>query len=106
MVHDPVMAYEDSTYYLFSTGMGIQRMTSKDRTTWTVSHQPLMTVMPRCPAPRLGSRRHSLARPLVAQLQLLYLWQERLGHRPAVLPIVGGTCLERRGLHRDLSREA
>lgn len=47
MVHDPVMAYEDSTYYLFSTGMGIQRMTSKDRTTWTVSHQPLMTVMPR-----------------------------------------------------------
>ena len=23
MVHDPVMAYEDSTYYLFCTGIGI-----------------------------------------------------------------------------------
>ena len=35
MVHDPVMAYADSTYYLFATGMGIQQMTSKDRKTWT-----------------------------------------------------------------------
>ena len=23
MVHDPVMAYEDGVYYMFSTGMGI-----------------------------------------------------------------------------------
>ncbi len=46
MVHDPVMALEDSTYYLFATGMGIQRMTSRDRHTWTVSHQPVMTVIP------------------------------------------------------------
>lgn len=46
MVHDPVMAYEDSVYYLYSTGMGIQQMTSKDRKTWTVSHQPVMTVIP------------------------------------------------------------
>lgn len=46
MVHDPVMAYEDSTYYLFATGMGIQQMTSHDRRTWTVSRTPLMTVIP------------------------------------------------------------
>ena len=46
MVHDPVMAYEDSTYYIYSTGMGIQQMTSKDRRTWTVRPEPLMTVMP------------------------------------------------------------
>ena len=47
MVHDPVMAYEDSTYYIYATGMGIQQMTSKDRKTWTVKPEPLMTVMPK-----------------------------------------------------------
>ena len=46
MVHDPVMAFEDSTYYIYATGMGIQQMTSKDRITWTVSATPVMTVMP------------------------------------------------------------
>ena len=46
MVHDPVMAYEDSTYHLFSTGMGIQHMTSKDRKTWTMAPTPVMTVIP------------------------------------------------------------
>ena len=46
MVHDPVMAYEDSTYYLFCTGIGIQQMTSQDRKTWTVAAEPVMTVMP------------------------------------------------------------
>ena len=46
MVHDPVMAYEDSTWYIFSTGMGIQQMTSRDRRSWTVSRQPVMTVIP------------------------------------------------------------
>lgn len=47
MAHDPVMAYEDGTYYLFSTGMGIQQMSSKDGKTWTVTRQPVMTVMPK-----------------------------------------------------------
>ena len=46
MVHDPVMAYEDSTYYIYSTGFGIQQMTSTDLRTWTVKPEPLMTVMP------------------------------------------------------------
>ena len=46
MVHDPVMAKEGDTYYLYSTGIGIQRMTSKDRRTWTMSRQPVMTVIP------------------------------------------------------------
>jgi arabinan endo-1,5-alpha-L-arabinosidase len=41
------MAYEDGTYYLFSTGMGIQQMSSKDGKTWTVTRQPVMTVMPK-----------------------------------------------------------
>ena len=47
MAHDPVMAYEDSTYYVFSTGRGIQQMTSRDLKTWNVMHRPLMTVIPR-----------------------------------------------------------
>jgi arabinan endo-1,5-alpha-L-arabinosidase len=47
MVHDPVMAYADSTYYIFATGMGIQQMTSKDRKTWTVKADPVMTVIPK-----------------------------------------------------------
>ena len=46
MLHDPVMAYEDSTYYIFATGMGIQQMTSKDRQTWTVLPTPVMSVIP------------------------------------------------------------
>ena len=46
MVHDPVMAKEGDTYYIYSTGRGIQQMTSKDRKTWTVLSQPVMTVIP------------------------------------------------------------
>ena len=47
MVHDPVMAYEDSVYHLYCTGIGIQHMTSKDCHTWTVDPTPVMTVMPK-----------------------------------------------------------
>ena len=46
MVHDPVMAREGDTYYIYATGMGIQQMTSRDRKTWTVLPQPVMTVIP------------------------------------------------------------
>lgn len=46
MVHDPVMAKEGDTYYIYSTGMGIQQMTSPDRGTWTVLPHPVMTVIP------------------------------------------------------------
>lgn len=45
-VHDPVMAYEDGTYHLFCTGVGIQHLTSRDRKTWAVDKRPVMTVMP------------------------------------------------------------
>ncbi|MBQ9362823.1 MAG: family 43 glycosylhydrolase [Bacteroidaceae bacterium] len=46
MVHDPVMAKEGDTYYIYATGMGIQQMTSKDCKTWSVLPQPVMTVIP------------------------------------------------------------
>ncbi len=46
MVHDPVMAWEDGTYYLLSTGHGIQWSTSQDRKTWTVQPTPLLKELP------------------------------------------------------------
>ena len=46
MVHDPVLAFENETYYIFATGMGIQQMTSKDRKLWTVKPEPVMSVIP------------------------------------------------------------
>ena len=47
MVHDPVMAYEDSTYHIYATGMGIQHLTSLDRKSWTVQPSPVMSVIPK-----------------------------------------------------------
>lgn len=41
-VHDPVMAYEDGTYYLYCTGHGIAQMTSTDRKHWTLSHEGVL----------------------------------------------------------------
>ena len=46
MVHYPVMAKDGDTYYIYATVMDIQQMTSKDRKTWTVLPQPVMTVIP------------------------------------------------------------
>lgn len=45
-VHDPVVAYEGSTYHLFCTGRGIHHFTSSDRKEWKMGESPLMTVMP------------------------------------------------------------
>ena len=33
-VHDPVMAFDDGKYYIFSTGMGVGMMSSSDLKTW------------------------------------------------------------------------
>ena len=46
MVHDPVMAQEDGTYYLLSTGHGLQWATSADRKTWTVQPTPFIKEIP------------------------------------------------------------
>jgi len=46
MAHDPVMAYEDGTYYLLATGNGISWATSKDRKTWTVQTTPFLRDIP------------------------------------------------------------
>ena len=41
-VHDPVMAYENGTYYLYCTGHGIAQMTSTDRQHWTLSKEGVL----------------------------------------------------------------
>lgn len=40
-VHDPVIAREDSVYYLFSTGVGINMLASDDLMTWRKLPSPL-----------------------------------------------------------------
>ena len=67
MVHDPVMAWEDSTYYIYSTGMGIQQMTSRDGKQWTVRRQPVMTVMPQWTRDSVSGFRHHVWAPDVIQ---------------------------------------
>ena len=63
MVHDPVMANEDSTYHIFATGMGIQQMTSKDRKNWTVLPDPVMTVIPKWTRDSVPGFRHHVWAP-------------------------------------------
>lgn len=46
MVHDPVMAFERGTYYLLSTGMGLQWATSADRHSWVVQSTPFIETIP------------------------------------------------------------
>ena len=46
MVHDPVMAWERGTYYLLSTGNGLQWATSRDRKTWVVQGSPFIENIP------------------------------------------------------------
>ena len=46
MVHDPVMAYEDGTYYLYATGHHLMLATSTDRKRWTVMPQGILSDIP------------------------------------------------------------
>lgn len=41
-VHDPVMAYEDGTYYVYSTGFDISEMRSRDLHTWDVDREGVL----------------------------------------------------------------
>jgi arabinan endo-1,5-alpha-L-arabinosidase len=67
MVHDPVMAKDGDTYYIYATGMGIQQMISKDRKTWTVLPQPVMTVIPGWTADSVPGFRNHVWAPDVIQ---------------------------------------
>lgn len=45
IVHDPVVAFEDGTYYLFATGNGITQMTSTDLKSWQMQ-PPVLQELP------------------------------------------------------------
>lgn len=62
-VHDPVMAYEDSVWHLYCTGIGIQHMTSADRTSWTVDQRPVMSVIPQWSHDSVPGFRHHVWAP-------------------------------------------
>lgn len=47
MVHDPVMAFEDGVFHVFSTGHGLQHATSADRRQWTVKAKPVIGDIPK-----------------------------------------------------------
>lgn len=40
-VHDPVMAYENNKYYMFTTGFGIGMLSSDDMVNWKIEKAPL-----------------------------------------------------------------
>ena len=63
MVHDPVMAKEGDTYYIFATGMGIQQMTSDDGRNWTVKREPVMSVIPKWTHDSVPGVRHHVWAP-------------------------------------------
>ncbi len=46
-VHDPVVAWEDSIYHLYCTGMGLGHYTSKDLCEWQFANGPVLTVIPK-----------------------------------------------------------
>ena len=45
-VHDPVMAYENGIYHIYSTGQNIAEMTSVDRRHWTIHRGGLLHTIP------------------------------------------------------------
>lgn len=47
ITHDPVMAKENGTYYLFATGHGISRMSSVDLKSWRME-KPCLDTLPPC----------------------------------------------------------
>ncbi len=55
-VHDPVMAYEDGVYYMFTTGFGIGMMSSTDLVNWKEEKAPLDPIpeWPKTPVPGYG----------------------------------------------------
>ena len=66
MAHDPVMAYERGTYYLLSTGMGLQWATSKDRKSWVVQPTPFIEHIPEWTADSVpGFRGHVWAPDII-----------------------------------------
>lgn len=73
-VHDPVMAYEDGTYYMFTTGMGVGVMSSKDLKSWKFEKAPLSPIptWPKEYVPAYGG--HTWAPDIIKKGKYWYLY--------------------------------
>lgn len=100
--HDPVIAREGDTYYVFSTGgRYIVSRTSKDLVNWTIG-KPLIDKLPdwaikAVPGVKDMWRRHIQGQwPLSPLLLPLHFWIEPLCHRPVHQPYARPQCAELR----------
>ena len=72
-VHDPVMIKQDSVYYLFCTGRGISRWSSKDRINWK-QENPVFDTLPWAVRTIPGFRNHIWAPDISFHNGLYYLY--------------------------------
>ncbi|MCM1451870.1 MAG: alpha/beta fold hydrolase [Clostridium sp.] len=73
-VHDPVLAYEDGKYYMFTTGFGIGMMSSPDLVNWKPEKAPLDPIpeWPKGPVPAYGG--HTWAPDIIKVGDKWYLY--------------------------------
>lgn len=73
-VHDPVLAYEDGKYYMFTTGFGVGMMSSPDLKTWKPEKAPLDPIpeWPKTPVPAYGG--HTWAPDIIKVGDKWYLY--------------------------------
>ncbi len=73
-VHDPVLACEDGTYYLFVTGVGISVMSSPDLSTWTFE-KPVFSEAPQWAVESVeGYKGHTWAPDIIYHNGLYHLF--------------------------------
>lgn len=73
-VHDPVMAREGDTWYLFSTGPGITIYSSKDRVNWKLSGRAFATEPTWAKGVAPGFNGHLWAPDIIHHNNLFYLY--------------------------------
>lgn len=73
-VHDPVLAFEDGVYYMFTTGFGIGMMSSTDMVNWKQEKAPLDPIpeWPKEPVPAYGG--HTWAPDIIKVGDKWYLY--------------------------------
>ena len=73
-VHDPVMAYEDGRYYIFTTGFGIGMMSSADMKTWRPEKAPLDPIPSWASTPVPAYKGHTWAPDIIKYGDKWYLY--------------------------------
>ncbi|MCM1313352.1 MAG: family 43 glycosylhydrolase [Bacteroides sp.] len=73
-VHDPVMAYEDGVYYMFTTGFGVGMMSSTDLINWKQEKSPLNPVPEWAKTPVPSYQGHTWAPDIIKVGDKWYLY--------------------------------